>query len=502
MRYYIGIMNSIKKNLRNSVYFIVIIFSLLFTSSCFAQNSNENKATSFQYMKKLNSVFDYVQQNYVDELDPKILYEGAIKGMLDAIGDPYTLYLDSDYMRDLTDTTTGNFGGVGLSISKPTESTAEKPAYVEVSSPIDDTPGARAGIHAGDYIIAIDGLPTPEMTMNEVLSHLRGEIGTSVTVTILRGANMRFDVKLVRALIEVPTAKYGMIEGTKIGYCKLIEFTPETPKRLQDAMDLFQKNGYTSMIIDLRDNPGGLITSVVDVADKFIDNGLIVSTKSRLAFENQEYTASPDKTTARKNLPIIVLINQGSASASEILSGALKDYHMAYLVGQKTYGKGSVQQVIPLSDVDGMKLTMARYYTPSDVNIDKVGIPPDYEIKNIEEMTPEEEDAYAKLIQSNIITETVEKAPNMKEEDIAQAAKTIAKTYPIEERLIRRLLRIQVQRTQVSPLYDLDYDVQLVKAIELIQNNNFSDLMRNTKTLKELQDAALLQEEKDSKTDK
>ena len=267
-------------------------------------------------------------------------------------------------------------------------------------------------------------------------------------------------------------------------------------------MDLFQKNGYTSMIIDLRDNPGGLITSVVDVADKFIDNGLIVSTKSRLAFENQEYTASPDKTTARKNLPIIVLINQGSASASEILSGALKDYHMAYLVGQKTYGKGSVQQVIPLSDVDGMKLTMARYYTPSDVNIDKVGIPPDYEIKNIEEMTPEEEDAYAKLIQSNIITETVEKAPNMKEEDIAQAAKTIAKTYPIEERLIRRLLRIQVQRTQVSPLYDLDYDVQLVKAIELIQNNNFSDLMRNTKTLKELQDAALLQEEKDSKTDK
>ncbi len=445
-------------------------------------------------MKKLNSVFDYVQQNYVDELDPKILYEGAIKGMLDAIGDPYTLYLDSDYMRDLTDTTTGNFGGVGLSISKPTESTAEKPAYVEVSSPIDDTPGARAGIHAGDYITAIDGLPTPEMTMNEVLSHLRGEVGTAVTVTILRGANMRFDVKLVRALIEVPTAKYGMIEGTSIGYCRLIEFTPDTPKRLQDAMDLFQKSGYTSMIIDLRDNPGGLITSVVDVADKFIDSGLIVSTKSRLAFENQEYSASFDKTTVKKNLPIIVLINQGSASASEILSGALKDYHMAYLVGQKTYGKGSVQQVIPLSDIDGMKLTMARYYTPSDVNIDKIGIPPDYEIKNIEEMTPEEEDAYAKLVQSNIISETVEKNPNMKEEDIAEAAKNLAKTYPIEERLIRRLLRIQVQRTQSSPLYDLDYDLQLKKAIELIQNNNFSDLMRNTKTLRELQNATLTEQ--------
>ena len=492
-------MKTIKMHFRKIFYISTITVSLLLSSSCFAQSSsNELKATSFQYMKKLNSVFDYVQQNYVDELDPKILYEGAIKGMLDAIGDPYTLYLDPDYMRDLNDTTTGNFGGVGLSISKPTESTSEKPAYVEVSSPIDDTPGARAGIHAGDYIIAIDGLPTPEMTMNEVLTHLRGEIGTSVTVTILRGANMRFDVKLVRALIEVPTAKYGMIEGTKIGYCKLIEFTPETPNRLQDAMNLFQKNGYTSMIIDLRDNPGGLITSVVDVADKFIDSGLIVATKSRLAFENQEYTASPEKTTAKKNLPIIVLINQGSASASEILSGALKDYHMAYLVGQKTYGKGSVQQVIPLSDIDGMKLTMARYYTPSDVNIDKIGIPPDYEIKNIETMTPEEEDAYTKLVLSNIITETVEKTPNMSEDDIALAAKVIAKTYPIEERLIRRLLRIQVQRTQVSPLYDLDYDVQLAKAIEIIQNNNFNDLMRKTKTLKELQDEALAQSEKEA----
>lgn len=481
-------MSPMKKFVRKTLY-IGTTFVVLFTSaSCFAQkNDNESKATSFQYMKKLNSVFDFVEQNYVDELDPKILYEGAIKGMLDAIGDPYTLYLDPDYMRDLNDTTTGNFGGVGLSISKPTESTPEKPAYVEVSSPIEDTPGARAGIQAGDYIIAIEGLPTSEMTMNEVLSYLRGEIGTAVTITILRGANMRFDVKLIRALIEVPTAKYGMIEGTKIGYCRLIEFTPETPHRLQDAMDLFEKNGYTSMIIDLRDNPGGLITSVVDVADKFIDEGLIVSTKSRLSFENEEFEATKANTTAKKGLPIVVLINQGSASASEILSGALKDYHLAYLVGEKTYGKGSVQQVIPLSDVDGIKLTMARYYTPTDVNIDKIGIPPDLEVKNVETMTPEEEEAYTKLILSNIITETVDKNPNMKESDISAEAKKIAKTYPIEERLIRRLLRIQVQRTQPAALYDLDYDLQLCKAIEIIQNGNYNDLLKKTKTLKELQ---------------
>ncbi len=473
---------------RKFFYISVVITSLLFSSSCFAQSSKENKATSFQYMKKLNQVFDYVQQNYVDELDPKILYEGAIKGMLDAIGDPYTLYLDPDYMRDLNDTTTGNFGGVGLSISKPIESTPQKPAYVEVSSPIDDTPGARAGIHAGDYIIAIDGLPTPEMTMNEVLSHLRGQIGTPVTVTILRGANMRFDVKLVRALIEVPTAKYGMIEGTNIGYVRLIEFTPETPKRLQDALDLFEKNQYKGMIIDLRDNPGGLINSVADVADKFIDGGVIVSTKSRLAFENQEFKATKANTTVKKGLPIVVLINRGSASASEILSGALKDYHLAYLVGERTYGKGSVQQVIPLGDVDGMKLTMARYYTPSDVNIDKIGIPPDLEIKNLEKFTDEEENTYVLLVKSDIIAQTVENNPNMDEAAISKAAKELYAQYPIEQRVIRRLLRNQVNRTKGSPLYDLDYDLQLNEALRIVSGKDYEKLMSSTKTLKELQE--------------
>ena len=272
------------------LFFIAVIISILLHSSCFAAAQKEDKASSFQYMKKINQIFDFVQQNYVEEIDPKILYEGAIKGMLDAIGDPYTLYLDTKAMRSLNDTTAGTFGGVGLTISKAMTSTPEKPAYVEVSSPVEDGPGAKAGIQSGDYIVAINDLPTPEMTMDEVPSLLRGEVGTPVTVSILRGTNMRFDVKLVRALIEVPTAKFGMIEGTSIGYVRLIEFTPETPKRLQNALDLFGQNNYTGMILDLRDNPGGLINSASDVADKFIDEGVIVSTKSRLAFENQEFS--------------------------------------------------------------------------------------------------------------------------------------------------------------------------------------------------------------------
>ncbi len=463
---------------------------LLCSSQCFAESSVEgdSKVTSYQYIKKINQVYDFVQQNYVDEIDPKILYEGALKGMLDAIGDPYTLYLDSDYMRDLNDTTAGNFGGVGLSISKASESTPEKPAYVEVASPIDDTPGAKAGIQAGDLITAIDGMPTPTMTMNEVLQNLRGEIGTPVTVSILRGTSMKFDVTLVRALIEVPTVKYGMIEGTKIGYARLIQFTPDTALRLQDALDSFEKNEYTGLIIDLRDNPGGLITSAVDVADKFIDGGPIVSTKSRLLFENTQFSANIDKTTVKKDIPIVVLINRGAASASEIVSGALKDYHLAYLVGERTYGKGSVQQVVPLSKNDGIKITMARYYTPSDMNIDKIGIPPDLEVKNLKEFSEDEENLYVQMIKSEIITKTVDEKPNMSEADIALAAANIAKEYPLDERLIRRLIRIQVQKTQPSVLYDLDYDLQLLAAMKIAQADDFPNLMKDTKTLRQLQE--------------
>lgn len=477
-----------RKLVKNSFIALILDMVVIGASYCFAQvkAQNDSKASSFQYMRKINSVFDFVQQNYVDEIDPVVLYEGALKGMFEALGDPYSVYLDSDYMRDLTDTTEGSFGGVGLTISKPVESTPEKPAYVEVASPLEDSPGAKAGIRAGDLIVAVEGRPTPELTMNEVLGLLRGEVGTPVTITILRGTNMRFDVRLVRALIEVPTAKYGMIEGTKIGYVRLIEFTPETPIRFQDALDSFEENGYKSLIIDLRDNPGGLINSVVDVADKFIDKGVIVSTKSRIAIENMEFKASKDKTTARKNIPIVVLINKGSASASEILSGALKDYKMAYLVGENTYGKGSVQQVRQLSDTDGFKLTMARYYTPSDVNIDKIGIPPDLEITNMESLTKEQEDNYVKLVEDRVIEKLVEDNPEMTEKQIAENAKVISNDTKIDARIIRKIIRNQVTKYS-TPLYDLDYDLQLNEAIKIVSNPDFNTLLKKTKTLKQLQ---------------
>ena len=187
-------------------------------------------------------------------------------------------------------------------------------------------------------------------------------------------------------------------------------------------------------------------------------------------------------------MPIVVLINKGAASASEIVSGALKDYHLAYLVGERTYGKGSVQQVVPLSNTDGIKITMARYYTPSDMNIDKIGIPPDQEVKNLETFSEEEEKLYVDMINSEIINKAAESKPNMTEADIALEAAKIAKDYPLDERLIRRLIRIQVQKTQPSVLYDLDYDLQLNAAIKAVQNTDFAEMLKNTKTLRQLQE--------------
>lgn len=484
------------------IYVFTILSSMVFSSSCFAKSPESSDSTTSsksretkQYERTLNQIFEFVQENYVEEVDPRVLYEGALKGMLDALGDPYTVYLDSDYMRDMNDTTAGSFGGVGLTITKPTENKPNKPAYVLVSTPIEGSPGARAGIKAGDYIVSINDESTAEMTMNEVLSKLRGPIGTDVTITVLRGQNIRFDATLTRALIEVPTAKFGMIENTKIGYVRLIEFTPETPNRLQDALNLFEKNNYDSLIIDLRDNPGGLISSVVSVADKFIDDGVIVSTKSRIASENDAFYAKPQKTTAKKDIPIIVLINKGSASASEILSGALKDYHMAYLLGERTYGKGSVQQVLTLSATDGFKMTMARYYTPSDVNIDKIGIPPDMEVLNFPKMTPEEEDNYVKFIKDGVVEDQFSMNPTMSENEISVRAYKLSKEYNIDARIIRKLFRNESQRTGEVPIYDLDYDLQLKEAIKILTNGSYNSLMKNTKTLKELQDAVELEEE-------
>ncbi len=358
------------------------------------------------YLNLLEQVFWYVYNNYVDEVDPKTLLEGALHGLLDSLDDPYSTYLDAKDMERTTDITLGKYGGIGISIIKqikgdrlnPSLNREEESSYVRVISPIEGTPAHRSGILPGDLIIKIEEESTIDMTADEVIDKLRGLPGTEVKIKILRGADIEFDVVLTREIIEVPTVKKAIIPPD-IGYLRITEFTLFTPDRVEEALKYFERGGYTSLIIDVRNNPGGLLSSAVDTADLFLSGGIIVSTRSRIASENMDFMAS-EETKVSYNIPIVVLINKGSASASEILAGALKDRGRAYLIGEETYGKGSVQRLNPLGP-GGFRLTTARYFTPSDANIDMVGITPHKIVKEYE-LTEDEQKSYQEIIKNNI----------------------------------------------------------------------------------------------------
>jgi len=450
------------------------------------KGQNADTQPSQRYTSIIQNVFDFIQRHYVDEVDPKVLFEGAMTGMFNALEDPYTSFLAESDMSDLSDTTQGSFGGVGLYITKPVATKNDtKPPYVEVASPIEDTPGWRAGINPGDLIIEIDGEGTDKLTMDEVLARLRGRPGLDVRLLIRRGDKLEFPVTLTRAVIEVPTTKFDMIGN--IGYLRLISFTPMTASRAREAINNFQSKNYQSLILDLRNNYGGLLNSAVDICSLFLDGGVVVSTKSRIPLENHVFNARR-ASLVPSDLPVIVLINRGSASASEIVAGALKDRGRAYLVGEKTFGKGSVQQVYPLETV-GFKITTSRYYTPSDVNIDKIGIPPDREVK-YPEFTDADAEKLTALITSNKLADFVKENPEAAAAQIDAFARTLEREYQLDIVLLKRLIRNEQNRTHIAPVYDLEYDVQLQEAVNILRGGNYRTLMQSTKTLKELQEEA------------
>jgi carboxyl-terminal processing protease len=438
-------------------------------------------------MNFLQEVFDFVQNHYVEETDPKVLYEGALKGMFGALGDPYSVFLQESEMADLSENVIqGTYGGVGLYISKPVgERPDGNPPYVEVASPIEDTPGWRAGLKPGDLIKEINGESTDALTMDEVLARLKGPPGVEIKLMVRRGKNLEFPVSLVREIIEVPTVKQAMIEDT--AYLKLITFNALTVDRTRDALQNFQARGYKNLILDLRNNYGGLLQSAVGIGDFFLDGGVIVSIKSRIPSENKIFNARRSSMVPA-DIPIVVLINRGSASASEIVAGALKDRGRAYLVGEKSFGKGSVQQVYPL-DKAGFKITTARYYTPSDANIDKTGIPPDQEVL-FPEFTDEDSEHLSALITANRIPAFVEKNPEASAAEVDRFVRELHGEYPIEINLLRRLVRDEQNRTVIVPVYDLEYDVQLQEAVKILRGGTYNALMRTTKTLKDLQEEA------------
>jgi carboxyl-terminal processing protease len=445
--------------------------------------SNEGR----RYTSTIQNVFDFIQRHYVEEVDPKTVFEGAMSGMMNSLGDPHSNFLSEKEMADLNDITQGSFGGVGLYISKPIEEQAEgKPSYAEVSSPIEDTPGWRAGINPGDLIIEINGESTGTLSLDEVVARLRGPPGEAVNIKIRRGARLEFPVTLVREIIRVPTIKYDMIGD--IGYLKLINFTPMTADLSREALDSFKAKNYRSLILDLRNNGGGLLQAAIGICDLFLDSGVVVSTKSRIPSENNVFNAHRS-TVVPPDIPVVVRINRGSASASEIVAGALKDRGRAYLVGERSYGKGSVQQVFPL-DRAGFKLTTARYYTPSDVNIDKIGIPPDREVK-FPEFTAEDAEKFTALMTANKIPAFVEANPKASLADIDIYARELGKEYGIGNiALLRRLIRDEQNRTVIAPVYDLEYDIQLQEGVNILRGGAYRTLMQSAKTLKTLQEEA------------
>ncbi len=443
---------------------------------------------SSDYLSLFDRVFRSIQQSYVDKVDPKTLFEGAMKGLFQSLDDPHSYYMSKDQVQDLTeltDVTRGQFGGVGLMISKPPIPSSDPgakpllgtklpPPYVEVVSPLHGTPAYRAGILPGDRIMKIDYQPTADMTMDQVLAKLRGKPGTTVTVTVLRGTEITFSVDLVRSIIQVPDVKYAMMPG-EIAYLRIIQYTAATPEKVREALASFAKSGYSSLIIDERGNPGGLLPAVVQVASYLLPSGTIVSTRSRDSTANEVFTA-PGDPLVPASVPIIVLIDKGSASASEILAAALHDNHRAMLVGQTSYGKGSVQQVFFLRDGDGaFKLTTARYYTPNGNNIDKIGIAPDKEVR-MPELGQGEQDSLKILIQQNAITNFVRDNPDAPAQSVDRfIAKLHGEGIVLSDQFLRQLVRSEQSRMMPNPpIYDVEYDPVLKEAVNLLTAGGYS----------------------------
>lgn len=449
---------------------VVTLMAVVVPAAAFGQSSSTQQD---RLLDMFEQVFRFVRNNYVDEVEAQKLIEGALEGMFESLEDPHSAYLSMEEMRDLSDTTQGQFGGVGMYISKqavPEDS--REPSYVEIISPIESTPADRAGLHSGDLIVAIEGETTEDLSIDEVVSRLRGQPGSKVEITVRRGEGRSFDVDLTREIIEVPTVRHAVIPDN-IGYIRIIQFTPYTDDRVLESVEEFEGDGYDSLIIDLRRNPGGLLPAVVDTADLFFEDGLIVGTRGRSPGENQKFRAGNGVDIPR-DIPIVVLIDEGSASAAEILAGALKDRDRAYLIGETTYGKGSVQQVRRIS-TGGFRLTMSRYYTPSGDYIDDNGIEPDLVVED-PELDEEQLDSLARLQEQGMIEEFVSETPSPGESEINSFIEELRENeITLSERRIRKLIRDEVnQVNDVTQVYDLEYDIVLQRAVELLRQGEIS----------------------------
>ena len=349
---------------------IFLLFTLNLNTTAFSKNDLYEKIDLF------GEVLENIKKDYVDEVDQAEMMDSAINGVLQSL-DPYSAYMSPELFKEMQTDTRGEFGGLGIEIGM-------EAGVVKVISPIDDTPAATAGIKAGDYIVKIGKEQVQGKTLMEAVKLMRGPVGTSIDLTVRRkNVKKPLEFKIIRKIIEVKSVNSEIISKEKnIGYVRLKSFNENSDKQFLDAIKNFEKNkkikGY---VLDLRNNPGGLLTQAINITDFFLDDGEIVSTKGRNVSETRKFFAR--KGDEIKGKPIVVLINNGSASAAEIFAGALKDHKRAIILGESSYGKGSVQSIIPLKNGGGIRLTISKYYLPSGKSISEVGVTPDILVEEI-----------------------------------------------------------------------------------------------------------------------
>tara|TARA_B100000401_G_scaffold159_1_gene100 strand:+ start:363 stop:1499 length:1137 start_codon:yes stop_codon:yes gene_type:complete len=342
-----------------------LILSIFYNDLSYAENEVYKKIDVF------GEVLEKINKEYVDEINPSESMDSAINGLLQSL-DPYSAYMSPEIFNEMQTETSGEFGGLGIEVGMES-------GVVKVISPIDDTPASRAGIKAGDYIVRINDIQVQGKTLSEAVELMRGPVGTGIELTVRRsGEKKALTFKIIREIIQIKSVKADILEKN-IGYLRLTSFNENSGEQIKKEIKNFENNKkINSYILDLRNNPGGLLSQAIRISDFFLNDGEIVSTKSRKASENRKWFAKKGDLTNGKSL--IVLINYGSASASEIVAGALKDHKRAILLGENSYGKGSVQSIIPLKNNGAIRLTVAKYYLPSGKSISEVGVSPDIEI--------------------------------------------------------------------------------------------------------------------------
>ena len=335
------------------------------------QNAFSSEKDIYDKIDLFGEVLEKINKEYVDEINQSESMDSAINGLLQSL-DPYSSYMSPKVLEEMQTETSGEFGGLGIEVSMES-------GVVKVISPIDDTPASKAGIKAGDYIVKINNIQVQGKSLSEAVDLMRGPVGSGIELTIRRsGAKKALTFNIVREIIQIQSVKSDLLENN-IGYIRLTSFNENSGKQIKKKIDKLEKNkDIKAYILDLRNNPGGLLSQAIKISDFFLDNGEIVSTKSRKSSENRKWFAKEGDLTNGKTL--IVLINYGSASASEIVAGALKDHKRAILIGENSYGKGSVQSIIPLKNDGAIRLTIAKYYLPSGKSISEVGVSPDIEI--------------------------------------------------------------------------------------------------------------------------